>query len=255
MSVEPVVHHSRRRPPQTTCPAPLGEATGQSSVPERPCAPRRVRWETCRARPPCLRAPGKLQVRAPLQRAPESPRTPHDASSERRRPEHVMEKPRSETISQLAVLRVAAWSVKRASWPTGGEQAAEAMSPIGSAPTGSGGQLTCHAPHHLSDQHHGPGPPADNTTPHPGGGTPRSRTPTTSRCTGRTPSPPLLMSPPKPERFTLNCPYPAGRSRSSREIGQQQLQLPLLLDTNTEFGDSRSECGLPGGLRRGADER
>lgn len=45
-----------------------------------------------------------------------------------------MEKTRSETISQLAVQRVAAWSVKRASWPTADEQAAEAMSPIGSGP-------------------------------------------------------------------------------------------------------------------------
>lgn len=45
-----------------------------------------------------------------------------------------MEKPRSEIISQLAVLRVAAWSVKQASWPAAGEQAAEAMSPIGSTP-------------------------------------------------------------------------------------------------------------------------
>lgn len=49
-------------------------------------------------------------------------------------------------------------------------------------------QLTCHAPHHLSDQHRGPCPPADNTR-HPCERTSRAWTPTASRCTGRAPSP------------------------------------------------------------------
>ncbi len=89
-----------------------------------------------------------VPVRRPSSQAPRSPRTPHDASSERCRPERITEKPRSETISQLAVLRVGTWSVKRASQPTVGEQAAKASSPSGSASAGSGRQLTsCPAPY------------------------------------------------------------------------------------------------------------
>jgi hypothetical protein len=52
------------------------------------------------------------QVRAPLQQAPKSPRTPHDASSEGCRPERVPGKPRSEPVSRLIALLADAQSVK-----------------------------------------------------------------------------------------------------------------------------------------------
>ncbi len=62
-----------------------------------------------------LRNPRKPQLRSLLRQAPEPPRTPHDASSERCRPERVTEKTRSEPPSLLPAQRECAQSVKRAS--------------------------------------------------------------------------------------------------------------------------------------------
>lgn len=104
----------------------------------------------------------KQQVSGPCRPAQGSPRTPHDASSERCRPEHVTEKPRPDTLSRLDGLRGAAWSVKRASLLAAGAQAARATSPIGSTPASCGRRLTRYAPHHPSVRHRGPWPPTDN---------------------------------------------------------------------------------------------
>ncbi len=63
----------------------------------------------------CLSNLGKPQVRAPLQQAPKSPRTPHGPSSERCWSGRVSETPRSEPVSRLTVPRAGSQSVKRAS--------------------------------------------------------------------------------------------------------------------------------------------
>lgn len=82
----------------------------------------------------------KPQVRHPSRPAPESPRTPHDASSERCRPGRVTEKTRSEQLSRLAAQRECDQSVKRASRSTarpshsGQTELPRPVAPAGSVP-------------------------------------------------------------------------------------------------------------------------